>query len=301
MAIATASNYQTILDDIMVHEAVTGWMEANAGRVKYNGGKKVYVPKLALDGLGTYEDGFYEGSINFEYEERSLSQDRGREFSMDEMAVDETNFALTASTVMAEFQRTKVIPEIDAYRISKLASVAITAENARYGYTPSSQQTFTELKEAISKVRDNGFTGELVCHIGYEALNDLELYLTGRLPEVRFKAGGVDTTFKSVDDVPLIPTPKDRMYTAITLRDGKTSGQTMGGYTKASTGLDINFIVIAKNVPIAISKQDKPRIFDPETNQKKRAWQIDYRRYHDLWVLDNAVGGIFVNIKDAEP
>ena len=37
-------------------------------------------------------------------------------------------------------------------------------------------------------------------------------------------------------------------------------------------------------MPIAVSRTDKVRIFDPETNQSARAWAIDYRKYHDLWI-----------------
>ena len=57
-------------------------------------------------------------------------------------------------------------------------------------------------------------------------------------------------------------------------------------------------MVIAKEVPIAIQKCDKTRIFSPEVNQKARAWAMDYRKFHDIWVLDNKQKGIFVNIKD---
>ena len=89
------------------------------------------------------------------------------------------------------------------------------------------------------------------------------------------------------------------MYTAITVYDGTTSGQTAGGYVKASTGKDINFIVLDKNAPIAVSKQDKMRIFSPDENQTANAWKMDYRRYHDIWVKDNMAGSIYVNVKDA--
>ena len=33
---------------------------------------------------------------------------------------------------------------------------------------------------------------------------------------------------------------------------------------------------------------------------KLNAWQMDYRRFHDIWVLDNKLDSIFLNIKDAE-
>lgn len=42
------------------------------------------------------------------------------------------------------------------------------------------------------------------------------------------------------------------------------------------------------------------RIFDPNINQSLNAWQLDYRRFHDLWVLDNKLDSIFLNIKDTK-
>lgn len=56
--------------------------------------------------------------------ENSGIPDRGRKFLLDKMDVDETNFVASASAVMSEFQRTKVIPEVDAYRYSRIYALA---------------------------------------------------------------------------------------------------------------------------------------------------------------------------------
>ena len=87
------------------------------------------------------------------------------------------------------------------------------------------------------------------------------------------------------------------MKTAYTFYDGKTAGQEAGGFVTAENAQDINWIICMRNVPIAISKTDVTRVFDPMTNQKANAWKIDYRKYHDLWILDNAMSGLWVNVK----
>lgn len=46
--LATATIFQTTLDQIAVQEAKTGWMDANSGQVVYNGGAEVKVPKISL-------------------------------------------------------------------------------------------------------------------------------------------------------------------------------------------------------------------------------------------------------------
>lgn len=304
--LATATLFQTALDKLAVREAVTGWMEANAGQVKYSGGAEVKVPKMTVQGLGDYDrdDGYTMGSVTLQYETKTMTQDRGRKFQLDSMDVDEANFIPTASAVMGEFQRTRVIPEIDAYRLSKIATAAIGGNitgMVEYGYTPGATGTsaLRKLKEGIKAVKDLGYT-DLVVHATGAFLMELELELAGRLAAVTWAQGGINTQVPALDNVPLINTPADRLVTAITVRDGKTSGQTDGGFTKGATGKDVNFIVMDRRTPIAISKQDKMRIFDPNTNQKADAWAMDYRRFHDIWVLDNKLNSLYVSVKDAQ-
>ncbi|MBR6543443.1 MAG: hypothetical protein IKT73_09590 [Anaerotignum sp.] len=125
-----ASVFMTELDNQLVEKSTTGWMEGNAGQVQYNGGAEVKIPKMQMSGLGDYDrdGGFAKGAVTVTYETRTLTQDRGRTFQLDAMDVDETNFAATAGNVMREFQSTKVIPEIDAYRYSKIYELAEAAD-----------------------------------------------------------------------------------------------------------------------------------------------------------------------------
>ena len=321
--LATATLFMQKLDKLAEREAVTGWMERNAGQVIYHGGAEVKIPKLTVQGLGEYDrdNGYAQGSVGLTYETLSLTQDRGRKFHLDAMDVDETNFVATAGNVMAEFQRTYVLPEIDAYRISKIANYAISGfpttskkGTVVYGYTPGAINTsaLRKFKEGIKAIRELGYNGQLVCMANDAFIMELELELAGKLQSVTWSQGGINTQVPAVDLVPILSVPANRMYTAITLYDGKTAGtsgttgqsatpdQTVGGFVKASGAKDINFIIMPITTPIAGSKQDKMRIFNPEINQTLNAWRLDYRRFHDLWVLENKVNSLFVNIKDNE-
>lgn len=304
--LAAATLFMRQLDKIAVQDAVTGWMDANSGQVIYNGGDEVKIPKMSVQGLGDYDrdTGYVQGGVTLSYETRKMTQDRGRKFQLDPMDINENNFISTAAAVMAEFQRVHVIPEIDAYRISKIASETITADKAgmiEYGYTPGAASTsaLRKLKEGIKAIR-NLYNGPLVCHATPDFIMELELELAGKITAVTFARGGINTSVPAVDGVPIVSTPSNRMYTAITLYDGKTSSQEAGGYVKGSNAKDINFFICPRTTPIAVTKQDVMRIFDPNINQSLNAWQLDYRRFHDLWVLDNKLDSIFLNIKDAK-
>lgn len=292
---------QNALDQKAIQESCTGWMEANAGQVKYSGGAEVKIPVLTTQGLADYKRagnaGFVGGDVNFQYKTHTMTQDRGRKFGIDKNDVDETGFVLTASAIMGQFQRDWVIPEIDAYRLSKLATIATGASMGEAGYTPVSGTIVQKIKAGIKAIRQNGYNGPLVVNITYDALMEVELYMAGKLQSQTFKAGGFNTTCPNIDGVPLIPTPENRMYTAITLYDGTTSGQEEGGYIKATSAKDVNFIISARTTPLAISKQDDLRIFDPTVNQAFSGWSMDYRRYHDLWVKEQQKKTLWVNTK----
>lgn len=305
--LSTAALFMNTLDKKAVQEATTGWMDANAGQVIYNGGAEVKIPKMSVQGLGDYDrdNGYQQGGVTLEYETRKMTQDRGRKFQLDPVDINENNFVTTAAAVMGEFQRMYVIPEIDAYRISKIAAEAIEANKAgmvSYGYTPGAANTsaLRKAKEGIKAVREMGYNGQLVIHATPDFIMELELELAGKITTITFSKGGIDTRVPSIDDVPFISTPANRMYTAVTLYDGKTAGQETGGYVKGATAKDINFMVLPRTTPIAITKQDIMRIFDPTINQKLNAWQMDYRRFHDIWVLDNKLDSIYLDVKDAE-
>ena len=301
---------ETALDQVATEEMLTGWMDKNAGKVKYNGGAEVKIPQISTQGLGDYKrgsaGGYAGGDITFKYKTYEMEQDRGRKFSLDAMDVDETNFVATAGNVMGEFQRVHVIPEVDAYRLAKLADVAMKVDptndsNAKYSYTISKDTIINEIKKGIKVIRENGYNQQLIIHISYDAMLAVEEKALDKLSSVSFKANGIETQVPAIDGCPLIRTPQNRLYSNLKLNDGTTGGQEKGGYEKGADEIECHFIIVPADVPIAVTKQDKMRIFDPNTNQHANAWAMDYRRYHDLWVLDNKTNSVYACFKGAKP
>lgn len=293
--------FQETLDLVAIQDLKTGFMDGNFNGIKYIGGDEVKIPDMDTDGQADYnrQSGYTKGAVNLKYNTYKLTQDRGRRFHLDAMEVDESGFIATASKVMAEFQRAKVIPEIDAYRISKLATIAMKAENAKYGYTVD-ENIIKEVKTGIKSVRENGVDGEIYILATYDTVSAIEEVALGKLQSVTFSQGGIDTRVPSIDGCPIIPVSSNRMYSSIQILDGVTVGQEQGGYKKADDAKNINFVVVAKSTPIAVTKQDIVRVFDPMQNQEANAWSVDYRRFHDLWVLKSKENTIYVNLKEAK-
>ena len=303
--IETASIIQTELDKAAVEQATSGWMELNQNLVKYNGGAEVKIPVLSMDGLADYDrnNGFTAGNVNFRYQTKAMKMDRGRAFSFDENNVDETNFVLTASTVMGEFQRTQVVSEIDAYRYSTIATACINKQRAKGGYTASPDTVLEKLLYDIAAVQDIvGENTPLVITIRTPVKMMLALSdkIQKRLDVADFRQGDINLRVNSLDGIyPLIAVGSERMKTAYLFKDGKTHDQESGGFAAVATSKKINWLITPRNAPIAVSKTDKMRIFDPETNQKARAWAMDYRKFHDLWITDKKIEQCYANIEEA--
>ena len=303
MAINTlqySQQFQTVLDAQMLASATSAFMEANAGQVKYDGGDTVHIPEVSMQGLAKYDrdEGFNQGSVTLKFNPYKMTQDRGRTFQLDSMDVNETNFVATAGTVMGEFQRTQVIPEIDAYRYSKISALATAENKVTTGFTPAVATILEKLEAEITEIQD--VVGEeegLIIVMSTKLrtiLNNADKF-NRYLNVAEFKNGSVNTTVKSFNDIPILGVPSARMKTAYVFNDGKTANQQAGGF-KADTGAkDINWIIMPQRAPIAVSKTDKVRIFTPELNQKADAWKIDYRKYHDLWIPKNRFAAIRVN------
>lgn len=291
-----AKIFQAELDKQVVAGAVTGFMELNSNQIKYTGGNEIKVPKMEMDGLGDYNraTGYAEGAVTLSFETKTMTQDRGRSFVLDSMDIDETNFAASAGNVLGEFQRTHVIPEIDAYRLSKLATLAIDADKADFGYTPAVADVLAELKADIAAIKDVAGEIELVILMATPALAVLEQsnQISRFLSVGSLMKGDVQTEVQSLDGCPIISVPSARMKTAYTFG--------ANGFAPAVGAKNVNWIVVPKTAPIAVSKTEKVKIVTPELNQDADAFKLGYRKYHDLFVMDNALEVIKVSIKEAE-
>ena len=303
MAINTfeyAKNFQQALDKQMLAGATSGWMEANASGVKYNGGDTVKMPEISVGGLAKYDrdTGFNQGSVSLKYTDYKLTQDRGRTFQLDAMDVDETNFVAAAGTVMGEFQRLQVIPEVDAFRYSKIAALAKTASHEAAAFTPDKATILEKLDDEITKVQDIVGEGEplvIIMSMPIRTILNNSQDITKYLDTADFKAGEITTKVKTYNEIPILSVPSARMGTAYVFNDGTTGGQDAGGFKPDTSAKGINWIILSRRAPIAISKTDKIRIFEPNVNQKADAWKLDYRKYHDLWIPTNKLAGVWVN------
>ena len=223
----------TRLDRVLAQETKTSFLQINDAFLgDFVGVGEVKLPTVTVQGLGDYDraNGFAPGDATIEWSTYRLRFDRGREFSIDDMD-DEEHLRLISANVMAEFARTKVIPEVDALRFALLAQGAGKVVNNLSAITSANDalDAVLDMEEYYEGIGVDVSTLTLNLSAGFKSL--LRQAAPWRLME---GGGDPDTRISMFDGMRLNVVPTDRFYTGIELYDGTTSGETDGGYAKAT-------------------------------------------------------------------
>lgn len=274
-----ATKFSGELDKIVVQKAVTGFLADNVFRQKFVGAKTVIMPDIDFVGLADYDrdKGFARGATTINHQSFELTKDRGRQLMLDREDLDETGVANLAGQVLGEFARTKVVPEVDAYVLSKLAGVAKTQSNSTT--ESGTGKYFANFIEQINAIRaEIGHDEELVAfvdnsfHTGLITSDEF-----GKTIDVgSFKKGEVDTQVTRVNGVPIIPVADSRMKTSYTFGDN--------GFAPAEDAKSIRLIVMPKKAASLVKKTETMRIFTPDQNKDADAYVFNYRLYYDVFV-----------------
>lgn len=286
-SIALTEKFIAALDEVYSTESKTARLESDSVLVRStDDGKTWKIGKLTLQGAGNYSraTGFPQGDVTLTWESFTFENDRGRSFSIDAMD-DQEALNLVVANVLSTFLREKIVPEMDAVRFAKYFAGAgiktretiATAEAAKAALERDLQA------QVDADVPAEGKT--IFCSPAIYSL------LGNSVSRVTMNGdGSINQRIKEWDGNAVVQVPSARFNTAVTLADGTTSGQEAGGYT--ATGKTINYMIIDRRAVVQITKHVAIRAFSPDVNQKADAWKIDYRVYHDAWVLQNKTKGI---------
>ena len=286
--IALAKKYVALLDEVYKETAKTAVLESDASLAQQGANaNEIIIPKLDMDGLGDYDrnSGYTTGSVTLTNETVKFNYERGRMFQVDAMDNEESQ-NIAFGRLAGEFIRTKVVPEIDAFRFASLAGITGISKVAEGATLADGAAVITALRAATNKMDEDEVPMEdrilFITPTLYGAVQDLD---TTKSKEVLARFSQV------------IQVPQSRFYTAIDLKDGKTEGEEAGGYSKATAGKDINFIIAHKPAVIQYTKHAVPKIITPELNQDADAWKYGYRNYGLEDVYENKVAGIYLHHK----
>ena len=284
--IALMAKFAGMLDEVYAVESRTSILDASADVIRAgNSVNEIKIPKMSMSGLANHErNGNYsDGSVNITYESVKFNYDRSRKFTVDIMD-DEETAGVAFGQLSSQFVRTKVVPELDAFRFATYASNAgIQSKNMEAAITDGT----VALSEIVS--------GMVACDEADVPVDGRVLFIT---PTLYTLVNAVDT-YKSKEILngfsKIVTVPQNRFYTAIDLLDGRTGGEVEGGYKKADSAKNINFMIIQSDSVIQFTKHTVNKIVKPEDNQSGDGWMFFYRAYGLSDVYENKLKGIYLN------
>lgn len=287
--IELAEKFQPILDEIYKKESLTARLDGLSKPVDHNDARTVYVYKTSMVGLGDYDraTGFAAGNVTGVWEALELTKDRGRAFSVDAMS-DEETLGMAFGTLVGEFIRTKVVPELDAYRFAVYAGKASGKPTAAALTTSSGVLTAIDLAQKTLDGKEVPREGRVLY-----ASEDIYYLLKGALTRTWVSDGTVDRNIERLDGMDVVMVPQTRFYEGIDLIDG--SDPSTGGYGQTSGKKKLNFLLLHPSAVLQIAKHNPLRVFAPDLNQTADAWLFQYRIYHDAFVYDNKTDSVYVH------
>lgn len=286
-AITVFKKYIGLLDEVYLSSSKTAVLDGDTALAREGaGGGEIIVPKLKMDGLADYSrnDGYVRGDVELTMETVKFNYDRGRKFSVDVLD-DEETAGLAFGKLASEFVRTRVVPEMDAVRFASYCSAGGVSLSS--GTLSSGEEVLSALLSAQSKMDEDEVPEE-----------NRILFIT---PMLLNAVSGVDTT-KSREVLSsfsqIVKVPQSRFCTAVSLKDGVTSGEESGGFAKDDGGKDINFMIIHKDAVLQYPKHTVNKVISPEENQESDGYLFFYRAYGLCDVYGNKAAGVYCHYKE---
>ncbi|MFA6930302.1 MAG: hypothetical protein WCT05_08245 [Lentisphaeria bacterium] len=283
--IAKFKKYIDLLDEVYKGASLTSGLDSDATLARQGANaNEIVIPKISMDGLADYSrsGGYVSGDVTLTHETVQFNYDRGRSFTVDAMDNEETA-GVAFGKLASEFIRTKVVPELDAFRFATYAGTSgistVTGADLSTG-----ADVLSALRAATNTMDENEVPVE-----------GRRLFIT---PTLMGLVQDLDST-KSREVLSrfsqAVLVPQSRFYTAVELNDGTTTGETGGGFAKASTAVNINFMIMQPNALVQYTKHTVSKVFSPEENQSADGWKFVFRSYGLADVYDNKATGVYLH------
>lgn len=282
-------NAPELLDKVYQSASTTADFDIDGALVRAGANaNEIIVPKLEMDGLADYDrnSGYTDGDVSLTNETVQFDYERGRKLQTDVIDDEETGGVIMAN-LSSEFVRTKVVPEVDAVRYAKYASMENITDVAPSGITyKDGEEVLNAIADTMAKMTNDEVPTE-----GRYLRITSALYNSAKFV-ARTTNNDILNEFENIKVV-----PQKRFQTSVELLDGKTSGEEKGGIKVAEGSKDINFMIIHKPALLQYTKHAKMKIFNPEQDQDGDRYKMLYRLYGLNEVYENKRAGIAVSHK----
>lgn len=300
------------IDKVFARDSMTDAL-LGGGDVKLDflDARTVKVFKLASTGLTGYERGGHgqsnaRGSALSTTETFTLSQERYSEIPLDKLdTIDDGETVL--GHLANEFLRTKVVPEFDTYRFSKLASYTNESFGNRVVETINANTIISKFNSAFKWMAEQKVPeGNQIIYVSPKVMelirNTTELYK--KLSQSEYKEN-VSFTIEKYEGRQIVVVPSDEFFTDCNLlQKVSVAGlpTNKGQLAPTSASKLINFMIVDKSAPIVVKKLDMAKVYDSTKQDGAYLGYAGYLLtnlyYHDLFVPENKVVGVYASVSE---
>lgn len=276
------------------------WSTENSTKYKVVDAKTIQIPTLStngrVDGDRTTIGDFSQNFSN-DWETKTLKNHRVWQTLVHPQDVNQTNMVASISNITKVMNETQKFPELDAMMFSSLYSLknaqsAITAESAELT-TTTVLQKFDVMMDAMDENLVPATGRILYCDTYTKTLIDTAIAIV--------RSNGDKKLMRSVsnlDEVSIVSVPTALMKTAYTFNDGKTGGQTNGGFTPAAKAGDIAMILVHPSVVLPVVSYSFAQMEAPSALSQGKYVYFE-ESFEDVFILNKRHNAIQICVKKA--
>lgn len=316
--IPTITHYiKEVLDEVFVAEAKTVGMTPDPAVLRASSQAGIFkLATIKTTGLGTYDTrlGYPTGQIATEWNEYRVEVQRGIRYVCDPAESIMGGGLVTAMNAMATATRQEFVPEVDAYRFSKIHGTingnnAIKSTHVKSQASLANSDILGSVIDGLDVVSDStGLDTGLTIYMNQALRNTI--HKSTEYTKTKDIAGGnsFSSDITEINGNRIVWVPKQRMMTAITLKDGYTNAYSdttttpetvdynQFGYAPASGAKYLNFVITAPNTCMGIMALNNPKIILAADSEKYDADQAMIRMWHDLIIPVNKQPGVYISV-----
>lgn len=314
-------------DTVYKQESViANYLDADPKLVRFEGAKTVKIGKFQTGGLHDYyrnnnaggfgdtrvpeapatgtnfvnqgTPGYQKSAMSLVWEDHTMRCDRAAAFQVETFDNEESGGELVGLGV-AEISRTVIIPEVDSYAISTIASYCTTelGNLVTEDFTTEDAKPLRALNKAFTYMANHEVPiKDQVVFASPEYMNALRntSEVTKFLGQTDYNNKDINFLVTKYEGRTLVEVSPERLRTNIVLFGRE-------GYGWGANSKAINYLMVSKEAVIHVVKYEKVKVIGGELNLAGNGFDgytVYARIYHDVFVPDNKRIALYCSVAD---
>ena len=269
------TEYIPVVDEAYVLGCKTSVLDGSV-ETDWNAKNKTFeVADFDTDGTSEYNGTYEDGAVTLRWTPYSPNFNQAIRLNIDWIE-NEESAGLPLSQTMSKFEKNKIYPQLDKFRISKYHQLGATKVEEDLS---NGTAIITSLRKAFDTLTDDKEVDpeNIICFIQ-----------SGLISQIK----DLDTTKSRaiLADLPnIVPMPSKRMF---------TNGEFVAkkGFQANSESKYINFILLDKQKVLQGNKRVFTKVFTPEENQNSDGYSMPYHMYGIAEILKNGREAVYSSV-----